>query len=279
MPSSANPVIAALDVPNEHGKIMADQFLRVLNHDNVWVLGDCARIPDPSGQGFVPSTAQHAVRESNIAAHNILAAIRGGNMEKFAFRGLGKLGSLGHHRAVAELFGRVRLSGRLAWFVWRTLYWMKLPGADRKLKVALSWLLDVLIPPETVQLRMDPSRAISQLHFEPGENVFRQGDMGDSFYMILDGNVDVIREENGQERKLATLGPGDYFGEMALLRSNTRSATIRCVTPLKLLSLRRSDFGILCANLPKLRGDFEEKMRERTSQNQSVAAASDAAKR
>jgi len=53
--------------------------------------------------------------------------------------------------AVAEVKGR-RFSGFLAWWMWRTIYWLKLPRMDRRIRVATDWTLDLVFPPDTVQL-------------------------------------------------------------------------------------------------------------------------------
>ena len=105
-----------------------------------------------------PPTAQHAIREAAVAAHNIVASLRGGEHRVFAFKGLGKMGSLGRRSAVAEVFG-LRLSGFVAWWLWRTVYLMKMPGWGRRLKVAVDWTLDLVLPPELVQLRIGGTRA------------------------------------------------------------------------------------------------------------------------
>src|SRR3989442_3823485 len=150
----------------------------------------CALVPMPSG-GFCPPTAQHATRQARTAAHNIVATIRGGARQGFDFKGLGKLCSLGHHSAVAEILG-LNISGCLAWLLWRTIYLMKLPGWGRRLKVASSWPLDLLLPPELVQGQLNRSVGITHEHFEPGEEVFHQGDLGDRLYIILSGQAEVV---------------------------------------------------------------------------------------
>jgi hypothetical protein len=71
------------------------------------------------------------------------------------------MGSLGRQSAVAEVFG-VPISGFVAWFPWRTIYLMKMPGWGRRLKVAASWTLDLVLPPELVQLRLGSSVGVTQ---------------------------------------------------------------------------------------------------------------------
>lgn len=78
----------------------------------------------------------------------------------------------------------------------------------------------------------------SEATLASGEVVFEEGDPGERFYVITSGRVDVLR----QGRTLATLGPGDCFGEMALLDGTTRSATVRALDDCTVLVMTRSDF-------------------------------------
>jgi NADH dehydrogenase len=258
VPASPHPLIEALPVPKtKNGRIEAEATLAVKGSDHLWALGDCAMVPAPDG-GFAPPTAQHATRQATTLAENIVARLRGGPLRAFAFKGLGKMGSLGHQSAVAEVFG-IPISGFFAWFLWRTIYLMKVPGWGRRIKIAASWTLDVFLPAELVQLKLGSSVGVTQEHFEPGQDVFRQGDVGDRIYIILSGKADVLRDD----RKLATLGRGEYFGEMALLHVATRNATVRCIEPMDVLALPKREFSVLSANLPELRRSFETKSRER----------------
>jgi NADH dehydrogenase len=258
VPSSPHPIIEALSLPKtKNGRIEADGTLAVKGRDNLWAVGDCASIPAPGG-GFAPPTAQHATRQAATVAGNIVARLRGGPLKTFAFGGLGKMGSLGHHSAVAEVFG-VPISGFLAWFLWRTIYLMKVPGWGRRVKIATSWTLDIFLPAELVQLRLGSSVGVTQEHFEPGQEVFHEGDVGDRVYIILSGQADVLRGG----ATLATLGRGEYFGEMALLHMATRNATVRCTEAMDVLALPKREFSVLSANLPELKRSFETKSEER----------------
>ena len=79
---------------------------------------------------------------------------------------------------------------------------------------------------------------VQHAHFTAGQEVLHQGERGDRFYVIEQGEVDVI----GDDRLIRTMGPGDSFGEIALLRDRPRTTTIRARTPLRLSSLDRSHF-------------------------------------
>ncbi|MBW3535191.1 MAG: cation:proton antiporter [Gemmatimonadetes bacterium] len=74
-----------------------------------------------------------------------------------------------------------------------------------------------------------------------GEAIVRQGDTGDSLYLVARGVVRVSRQDGGLNRDLNTLMAGDFFGEMALLHGGRRTATCRAVTPCALYELRRED--------------------------------------
>src|SRR5262249_62006606 len=132
-------------------RMVTDAYRQVPGRPGVWAVGGCALIRDARTGDPSPPTAQHAIREGRCAAENIAASLRGTAKRGFAFKALGKMGSLGHRSAVAEVFG-FKLSGFLAWWLWRTVYLMKLPGLDRKIRVAVDWTLDLLLPVGHVQL-------------------------------------------------------------------------------------------------------------------------------
>ncbi|WP_326640016.1 NAD(P)/FAD-dependent oxidoreductase [Streptosporangium sp. NBC_01755] len=158
-----HPLAGAL--PAEHGRggsVVADPFLRVTGIDGLWAIGDCARIPGTDGLPC-PPTAQHALREGRTAADNIAAVLRGRPPAEFRFRGLGILVALGHRTAVAEIRGH-RLSGLLAWIMWRAIYLAKLPGGERKVRVLADWLIDLAFPRD---ITLTPSPPPSRLGTTP----------------------------------------------------------------------------------------------------------------
>jgi NADH:ubiquinone reductase (H+-translocating) len=266
VPSSPHPVIQAITssaLPkNKWGKIEVDDTLQVKGSDSLWGVGDCSAVPLVTG-GLCPPTAQHAIRQGTAAAQNIVNALDGEKSRKhYKFTGLGMMGSLGHHSAVAQIFG-FHISGFMAWLMWRGIYLMKLPGVARRFRVLLAWVLDYIMPPESVQLKLSSSAGITQEHFEPGQDVFRQGDVGDRIYIILSGEADVVQDRDGKEVFCTALRAGEFFGEMAILNGNVRSSTVRCKTAMDALSLPKREFGLLTANLPQLKSSFEKVKHQR----------------
>jgi CRP/FNR family transcriptional regulator, cyclic AMP receptor protein len=87
--------------------------------------------------------------------------------------------------------------------------------------------------------------ALFEKAYEPGDVVFREGDPGKGLFIILDGTVAITRATPSGEQDLATLGPGDAFGELALIDDLPRSATAQVTAPTRLLILYRSHFEAL----------------------------------
>src|SRR5436309_10519 len=141
-----NPLILPLSCTKERGRIRVNEFLRVLDWPNVWAVGDCAFVPDIRNPGKShPPTAQHAIREGKIVAQNIAATLLGRRLKPFSFRTIGLLASIGRRTGVARILG-FDFSGFFAWWMWRTVYLSKLPGLDKKVRVAFDWTLDLLFP-------------------------------------------------------------------------------------------------------------------------------------
>jgi NADH dehydrogenase len=253
VPAGPVPVIQALDCAKDKGRLLTNAHLEVQGHEGtVWALGDCATAGPP--------TAQHATREASVVAGNIQAAMRGGQKRTFAFQGLGKLGSLGHQSAIAEVFG-MHFSGLLAWFLWRGIYLMKMPGLDRKFRVGLDWLTGLIFPTDLVQLRIQASDNITNEHFAAGETIFHQGDVGDRLYVIRKGEVEVLRDG----ARVALLRAGEYFGEMALLSSEPRNATVRATQPADILGVNKGDFTKLLAGFPEFKSGLADLASRRAS--------------
>ena len=78
-------------------------------------------------------------------AQNIAAALLGRPLKSFSFKTIGLLASIGRRTGVARVFG-FNFSGFFAWWMWRTIYLSKLPGLDKKIRVAFDWTLDLLFP-------------------------------------------------------------------------------------------------------------------------------------
>jgi NADH dehydrogenase len=157
-----SPTIANIDLPKtKRGAVVTGEDMRVKAVPSVWALGDCASIPDGEGSTY-PMTAQHAIREGPHLADNLVHVLRGEPTKPFRYRTLGMMAALGGRRAVAQLPGDRVITGFIAWFLWRTYYLARLPGLDRRLRVAFDWTLELLFPRDIAELRVNTGRAPNQ---------------------------------------------------------------------------------------------------------------------
>jgi hypothetical protein len=119
----------------------------------VWALGDCAQIPDILNPGHnQPALAQHAIREAQTLAHNIVATMRGGSIKPFRYRTMGQLATLGHFNGIGTI-GPFRVQGFLAWVAWRSYYLWRLPRLEKRLRVATDWTVEMIFGRDISQIQ------------------------------------------------------------------------------------------------------------------------------
>jgi NADH:ubiquinone reductase (H+-translocating) len=150
--TAPNPLLAALPCKTKGGRLLVNEFLEVPDWPGVWALGDCALIPDSLTGGYHPPTGQHAMREAAVAARNVTAAFRGAAKQSFRFKTIGLLAAIGRRTGVARIMG-FNFSGVIAWSMWRGVYLSKLPRIEKKLRVVLEWLLDIIFTKDLVQFQ------------------------------------------------------------------------------------------------------------------------------
>jgi NADH:ubiquinone reductase (H+-translocating) len=138
-------------LPKERGRVRTNADMSVPGFDNVWALGDCAAVPNARDGKIAPPTAQFADRQARLLARNIAASLLGQATRPFSFKPVGQLATIGHNRAVAEIFG-VRISGFIAWLLWRGVYLLKMPTLARKTRLFLEWNWAMFFPPDISHL-------------------------------------------------------------------------------------------------------------------------------
>jgi hypothetical protein len=118
-------------------------------------------------------------------------------------------------------------------------------------------------------------RALVEEQYGAGVTIFQQGDQGRHVYVIKSGNVEVIHHgPGGAAEVLKVLGPGDHFGEMALLGRAPRNATIRTVTPVQVLKMSAGNFAVFYTTLPGVREHFAKVMESRLEELSRVRGRS-----
>jgi len=150
--TAPNPLLVTLPCQTKGGRLLVNDCLEVPNWPGVWALGDCALIPDQLTGGYHPPTGQHALREAKVAARNVTAVFRGTAKQPFRFRTIGQLAAIGRRTGVARILG-FNFSGVIAWSLWRAIYLSKLPRIEKKLRVVLDWMLDLIFSKDLVQFQ------------------------------------------------------------------------------------------------------------------------------
>lgn len=259
--NAPTPMVAKLDLPNDRGRIRTDRALRVEGREDIWSLGDAALIPlvdAPSERGhYAPPTAQFAVREARHLARNVAAALRGKPVEPFVYKSKGSMASLGGGRGVAEIYG-MRLSGFPAWVLWRGYYLSFVPGFTTKVRIAVQWVLDLVLGRSTVQTGSNEARATRYIRYRAGDRVFEEGNRADGFYAVIEGAFELrVRDDAGIEG-VRRIEPGGHFGERVLLGEGLRTGTVQALEDSVVLMIGARDFQRLAGALPPLRAYFDQ---------------------
>jgi len=261
-------LVRNLNVPKEKGRIRTAPEMRIEGQTNAWALGDCALIINDFDKKPSPTTGQFAERQGRQAALNLVRILRGEPTKPFRFKMLGQLCSIGGYSAVAEMFG-MRFSGFLAWFMWRGVYLLKLPTWSRRCKVALDWTWDLLFPRDLSFLNTDASLNVAHAYFLPGDYIHHQGELARTFCIIDEGEVEAlqVRPPDPEEKLIAVLSKGDFFGEATLLGDHRHETSIRARTVVRLTQIGSGLFAqiagastplrdLLSRTLTRRSGDF-----------------------
>jgi len=170
--TETHPLIKGLDLLLEKGRLKTDPDMKVSGTANLWSIGDCSLVPNAYDGRPSPATAQFAMQQARQLAKNLKRTSLGTATKPFYFRPRGMLASIGHRNAVAVIYG-VKLSGFLAWFLWRGIYLAKLPTLSRKLEVALNWACGIPFPPNIVQLQLSQKQS-PHAEREPEETIYKE---------------------------------------------------------------------------------------------------------
>jgi NADH dehydrogenase len=153
-----DPFVESLGLPTEKGRLLTDEYLNVPGHPEIFACGDAAAVPDLTKPGeYTAMTAQHASRQGKQAARNVAASLGMGTRRPYRHSDLGFVVDLGGVKAAANPLG-VPLSGFAAKVVTRGYHLLAVPGG--RARIAGNWLLDAVLPRQTVQLDLVHGQAV-----------------------------------------------------------------------------------------------------------------------
>jgi NADH dehydrogenase len=242
--TASSPLLDQLPVDrDDRGRVVTDAMVAVPGIPGLWAGGDCAAVPHPRG-GTCPQLALFAMMHGWWIGRNIMRTERGRATKPFTFTELGDAVALGRRRAVAHLRG-VPITGFAGWLLWKGFLLAFVPLWDRRLRLVLDWVLSPLTGREITQLPLDDAVGFDRERFEAGQQVFAEGEMGRKLYLIWSGEAEVVRD--GQV--LATLGPGQHFGEVAVFEEVRRTASVRALSTLEVITMGKSQARTLSETL------------------------------
>ncbi|MFH8801846.1 NAD(P)/FAD-dependent oxidoreductase [Streptomyces sp. NPDC017936] len=163
----ASPLIATLGAETVRGRLAVTSRMCLPGHDGVFALGDAAAVPDEvKGEGAVcPPTAQHAMRQGRIVADNVMASLRGQEMQPYRHKDLGLVVDLGGTDAVSKPLG-IELRGLPAQAVARGYHWSALRTGVAKARVLTNWTLNALAGDDFVRTGFQARRPAKLKDFE-----------------------------------------------------------------------------------------------------------------
>ncbi|WP_262698991.1 MULTISPECIES: NAD(P)/FAD-dependent oxidoreductase [Streptomyces] len=153
-----NPALARFGIPlGPRGHVDTAPTLQVQGSDYIWAAGDNAQVPDlATGEGaWCPPNAQHALRQAKVLGDNVISGMRGFPQKEYKHANKGAVAGLGLHKGVAMIvFGKmkIKLKGRLAWYMHRGYHGMAMPTFNRKIRVLADWTLGMFLKREVVSL-------------------------------------------------------------------------------------------------------------------------------
>jgi NADH dehydrogenase len=234
--NSPAPLVESLRTTKRGGRLLTRPDMRLDDLPNVWAIGDCALVLNAHDGKPSRPTGQFAERQGRQCAQNIIRVLKGRPTKPFSFKPIGELCSIGGHSAVAEVFG-IDLAGFLAWVVWRGVYLFKLPNWSRRFQVGFDWAMLLLFPRDLSHLSTRETDRVGHARYQPGDFIFQQGEPRIDFYLVMSGEVEVLRQaaEKPDLQAMAVLGPGSFFGEKSLLDNHPHISSVRARTTVEVL--------------------------------------------
>ncbi len=234
--------VKSLGIELVRGKIPTNRELQVEGLNNVWSLGDIAAIPLEEKGKYAPPTAQCTVREARLLANNILADLKQKPLSSFCFSSKGALASLGGYSAVGNMMG-INLYGLPAWFLWRGFYMAMLPGVATRIRVALNWAFDYVMPRTIVHMEQAKPHACRYMHFAKNDVVFHTGEWVDGFYVVVDGELQLdVSENDGTPAFSRTFETNGHWGERTIQNDCMTTGTLTAMKDTVVMVIPKEDF-------------------------------------
>ncbi len=223
----------------------------VLRKPSVLLLDEATSALDPATEHAINLTLERIARGRTMISvtHRLRSVV---NMDRIFLFHQGGLAEQGRHDELLQ-------AGGIYAKMWQKQSGVQVGDGAERATVDAVWLADF---PLMKGVRLETLREVtnwfSTQHFAADRVIIQQGEPGNTFYILVRGKVDILRDEGERTVSVGKLEDGDCFGEMALLSSQPRNATVKALTDCVCLSLSRDLFNRLLADEPELRKNIHQ---------------------
>ena len=256
-------LIRSLPLEFEGDRVKTQTSLLAEGRNNVWCVGDLSAIPilNKEAPSFVPPTAQAAVQAARTCAQNIKSACLGKPLRDFRCRHKGALVSLGRYSGAGEIFG-LRISGFVAWFVWRGFYILKIPSFTAKIRITLNWLYDYIFPRTITCVPQSFKPVVYGIHIQKGDIFLRKNQILAGIYKIIRGRLEMNVENPDGTTTRKELKQDVSISQVELENEIFANGEVRALENSYIMVFRKEDYLHFKTSFPDLLAVTEREEKE-----------------
>lgn len=142
-------------LPNN--RILTDEYLKVIETENIYCIGDQAFVPEKGFEKGHPQIAQPAIQQGKLFAKNLLNSFQKKSAKPFQYKDLGSMATVGRNKAVAQLMG-FKISGFFAWAIWMFVHLMAIVGVKNRLFIFINWCWNYITYDQSLRLLIKPEK-------------------------------------------------------------------------------------------------------------------------
>lgn len=234
--SKFSPLLDFLPTQTPEGRAIVNAYLQPCGINNIFIAGTHAAFDNNAYQTL------RVAKMGRIAAYNAWANSQGYRLQAWRQKPPHiYIVPLGRYASLVKIYG-FTFSGLIAWLLARYSCLLTLPTLERNLRILIDWLLDIPFKQDIVTISPQLTKKFARAHYEAGDVIIHQNETSECAYLLLSGEVSVLKTVNGVIKEVAKLQKGELFGELASISKTERTTTIKCLTSTDVLILPQDQF-------------------------------------
>ena len=133
------------------GRMVVDRFSRLVDFEDIYVVGDQAIMTEEAFPMGHPQVAQPAIQQARLLAENLIRKEKGREMKPFSYRDKGSMATIGRNKAVVDI-GRIHIGGFIAWLIWILVHLMAIVGTKNRFFIFINWAWNYLTYDQSLRL-------------------------------------------------------------------------------------------------------------------------------